>query len=208
MLPTTICDAHGTSNCLQVGPEGEISIVMHAHPPRDEATEAYPWTSYFQNGGSNDMRVNGATTPQVFEVSSSTERDIYVKTISIYIADNTAAIDLFGALAALTNGVKFGYRNNVLGEVVIEEGLKSNLEMLRIGQNTQGVGDKTTAYQLSVAGAGADAYIPLIDLSATFGFPWGLRLKKNDNDSLFFTVQDDLSTGLDGFNIKAFGVQI
>ena len=86
--------------------------------------------------------------------------------------------------------------------------LAKNLELIRLGQETGAVGDGTTAYRLDVSGSGADAYLPLIDLRKVFGLQWGLKLQKERNDRLSFVINDDLSAGLDVFNIRAFGMRI
>ena len=61
MINTRLQDGRGKSNYVKVNGEGELSVVVHPHPPRDEEIEALPYRNYFQNSGSNDMTVNGAT---------------------------------------------------------------------------------------------------------------------------------------------------
>jgi hypothetical protein len=46
-----------------------------------------------------------------------------------------------------------------------------------------------------------------MDITESYGLPWGLRLKKGTNDRLVFRVQDDL-TGLSTFNAIATGTRI
>ena len=201
-------DGHGSGHKARVNGEGELGVVLHTHPPLDEEVSSYPFSEWFENGGSNDMRVNGSTTPVEFTVRASTDVDIFIKTISVRIADASATLNKFGNLAALTNGIEWQFRNDALGRVTIQDQIKTNLDFIRIGFNTIGTGDGTTAFRADTSGAGADTYLPNIDLAQTFGFPWGLRLRKGTNDKLSFIVNDDLSTGMDGFDIKAFGVQL
>ena len=211
MINTILVDGHGSPNSLKINGEGEIGIVMHAHPPNNEVIEAYPFSQWFtDNGlstGSNDMLVDGSTTSQNFWIGGRQDRDIYIKTISVQISDNGSALDKFGALTALTNGVSFLFANSALGEITIQDEIKTNLDFIRLGLSTGAIGSGTDAYRADISGAGADTYLPIIDLTLTFGFPWGLRLVKGSNDKLVFRVNDNVST-MDIFNIKGFGIQI
>lgn len=204
-LEVTLRDGAGSGNRANIDQEGNVNVVLHGHPPFKNDVTAIPFSQYFLNAGSNDMIVDGSTTPVNFEIRSGL-RDVFIRTISIYIADAGSSIDKFGGLTALTNGLEFYYYNDAAGEVLIQDEIKTNLDLVRLGQQTPGFGDKTTAFQLSVSGGGSDAYLPLIDFSKVFGFGWGLKLQSNKNDRLFFRVNDNLA-GLDVFNIKAFGLQ-
>ena len=212
MLDVTLVDGYGTGNKAKVNGEGEIGVVVHSHPPIDETVSAFPFSQWFTDdgtsAGSNDMRVDGSSMPQKFYVSASTERDIYIKTLTIRIADQSAVLNKFGNLTALTNGLSFVYENDSIGMVTIQDEMKTNLDVIRVGSGSPPLGDGSSAFRADVSGSGADTYLPFMDLSKTFGFPWGLRLKKGTNDKLVFNVNDDLSTGMDGFDIKGFGIQI
>lgn len=211
MIHSMVRDGHGSENSLKINGEGEIGVVLHAHPPNNERVESYPFSQWFTNNGlatgSNDLRVNGATASQDFYVSGRQGIDIYIKSISVQISDNGSALNKFGALAALTNGVSFLYANDELGEITIQDQIKTNLDFIRIGLSTGAIGTGTDAYKADISGGGADTYLPTIDLSVTFGFPWGLRLVKGSRDKLIFRINDNVS-GLDTFNIKGFGIQI
>ena len=154
------------------------------------------------------MGVDGSTTPQEFYISAQSDKDIFIKTISVRIGDNGARLNLFGALSALTNGITWAFNTTSLGDVTIKDEIQTNLDFIRMGIATQGIGDGGSAFRADVSGSSADTYLPVIDLTQTFGFPWGLRLEKGTNDKVSFIVNDDLSTGLDTFNIFGFGVQL
>jgi hypothetical protein len=51
-----------------------------------------------------------------------------------------------------------------------------------------------------------DAYVAVIDMERTFGFPWGLPLIRGTLDRLTFRVRDDL-TGVDSVTARGFGTQ-
>ena len=87
MINTKLVDGHGGKNKAKIGNEGELSVVVHPHPPKNESIEPLPYSQFFtDNGeadGSNDMIVNGAVTPIDFYVSAKDNFDIYIKTINV-----------------------------------------------------------------------------------------------------------------------------
>lgn len=210
-IKVQIVDGTGTGKHLKVNGEGEVPVSIHTHPPTNEDVVLYPFSQWFTadgaSSGSNDMRVNGGTTPQEFYIKAQPEKDIFIKSISIKIADASSVLNKFGNLTALTNGLSWTFRNDALGEVTIQDAMKQNIDVIRIGLATPGIGG-TDAFKADLSGAGADTYFSVIDLAQTFGFPWGLRLKSGTNDRMSFFVNDDLSTGMDELNIKAYGTQL
>lgn len=200
MITARIVGSNGQQ--LKVNGEGELAVTVHTHPPIDEVVESLPFRAYFENAGSNDMRVNGSTTPVEFSLNADGNFDYYVKSISVKLADANAVLNKFGNLSALTNGVEFEWDSIRVGTQIIHDGIKDNLEFFRL---TNG-GFAPQIVDLS--GAGADAVIAFIDLALLFGNPWGIRLEKGTTDKLLFRVNDDLSVGIDEFNIIGYGTKI
>lgn len=212
MISVKLKDGRGSNNYAKINGEGELGVVVHPHPPIDEALTGLPFRQYFTTtgdaSGSNDMRVDGSTTSQKFCIAGATEYDIYIKYISIQVSDNGARLDRFGDLTALTNGVKFEYFSQASGNYEIHEGIKDNLTFLRLGEG-YATGDGASAFRADIAGGGGkDTYLFTLDFSKQFALAYGLRLQKNTTDLLQFIVQDDLGTGLDDFNIIAYGMRI
>lgn len=190
---------------VSVSRDGALNVVNHTHPPVEEEINGFPFRQYFLNSaGSNDMRVNGATANVDFCINASPTKDIWIKSISVIIGDNGAKLNLFGANAALTNGVEFSWATLSGGKCILHEGIKSNLDFLRLGLQTPAIGG-TDAFKADLTGSGGDAYMPVIDIEKTFGMQHGLRLQKGTKDKLCFTVRDNLSSGLDRFDIIAYG---
>ena len=185
---------------LKINGEGEISVTTRTHPPLEEEITTIPYRSYFKNGASNDMRVDGSVTNVAFSLNADNSYDYYIKTLSIKIADAGAKFNLFGTLAALTNGVSFTWDSTVLGTSTLHEGIKDNQGFYRLSIQTPSI--------IDLSGGGADAIIVHVDLSSLFGTPWGVRLRKNTTDKLTFTVKDNLSAGLDTFNIIGYGIKL
>lgn len=154
------------------------------------------------------MAVDGSVTEQEFYVEADQERDIYINSISVRIADGGSPnLNKFGDRVPLTNGVRWTWETSDLGTVELHDGIKTNLEFVRTGQKTHAIGTGTDAYLADVSGGGTSkAYLPIIDISEQFGKPWGLRLRKGTNDKLKFTVRDNLSV-LDAFDAIAYGIK-
>ena len=200
MITTQIIDGFGSGKKLKVNGEGEVAVTIHNHPPIDEKVESLPFRTYFENNSSNDLRVNGSTTPVEFSIDADADYDYFIKAISVKLADAGATFNEFGNLSALTNGVEFLWRSQDVGELTIHDGIKDNLEWFRFS-NTQPI-------IIDLSGGGADAVVVTIDLQVLFSSTWGLRLKKGTKDKLIFRVNDNLSSGIDTFNIIGYGTKI
>jgi len=202
-----------TNNAIAVDPDGELRVVIEQYPRLSGGQEAYPFSQFFTADGtptgSNDMRVDGSTTPQEFFIIAQPDIDIWVKSIRVRISDPGANLDEFGALTALTNGVSWTYHNQAVGTITIADEIKSNLDFIELGLATPSVGTGIDAFKADISGGGgADTFLPTIDLTQTFGLSTGVHLKKGTLDRISFFVNDNLSAGIDTFRIKAFGVQV
>jgi hypothetical protein len=214
MLNVNLQDGKGRANLAKVNGEGELSVVVHPHPPKEEDQNALPFRQYFTDdgttAGSNDMCVNGSTNEVLFWIEAVPKNDIYIKYISVEISDNGSPnLNGFGALSALTNGVKWTWFNQEEGDYELHEGIKTNKEFVaRVGTDTAAVGTGVDAFLSDVGGGGgtAKSYFPAIDISENYGLPWGLRLRKGTTDKIIFTVRDNL-TSLVTFNAVAYGIR-
>jgi len=211
-IPSQIIDGYGRKNKAKVNGEGELSVVVHPHPPEDEQITTLPFRQYFTSDGtitgSNDWTIDGSTSSQDFYINATPDYEIYINQISVLIGDGGSPnLNGYGALSALTNGVEWVYFNQQEGEYQLHDGVKSNLEFIRLGAKTGAIGDSTTAYLADVSGGGTEkSYLPLIDISETFGKPWGIRLRKGSTDKLIFRIRDNL-TGLITHNAIAYGIR-
>ena len=209
MIDVRLTDGRGKGNVAKVNGEGELSVVVHPHPPRDEEIIALPFRERFADSASStDMAVNGSTTAVEFSVKARADYDVYVKYISVVIGDGgTPNLNSYGSAAALTNGVRWIWESQELGEIELHDGIKTNLEWMRTGNDSLGFGDGTNALLADVSGAGEKSYLPSIDLGELFGLAYGVRLRKNTNDKFSFIVRDDLSV-LTTHNAIAYGLQM
>jgi hypothetical protein len=202
-IHTIISDGNSENNRLKVLDEGEIGVVLHTHPPFKESRASLPFRQYFTadgtSTGSNDMRVNGATTAVDFWIPADPIEDIFIKFISVKLADASAALNKFGNLSALTNGVEFLWQSQSEGTLTIHDGIKDNLEFFRLSEMTPTI--------IDLSGGGADAVIVQWDLAKIFGSIWGTRLNAGTIDKLAFRVNDNILLGLDEFNIIGHGTR-
>ena len=199
-MPVKAVIVGNKGNPLSINEDGGIGITIAQYPAISEARTALPYRSFFLNDVSNDMRVDGSTTNVVFSIIADGDYDYYIKSINVEIADAGAKFNLFGALAALTNGVKFEWFRQDIGTQTIHDGLKDNLDFFRLSDQVPTI--------IDLSGGGADAVIVHIDLAELFGMPWGVRLRKGTTDRLSFTVRDDLSAGITTYNTIGYGIRI
>jgi hypothetical protein len=205
-----IADGRGRGHYAQVTAENVLEVINHNHPPKSETLFATPYRSrLLSDGGSDDMTIDGSTVNVDFKVSAHPAADVYIRSISILIGDGgSPALNKFGALTALTNGVEICYVTQDDGAFVIHDGIKTNLEFIRLGVDTASVGTGADAFLADVSGGGTEkSYMPTIDLQETFGLPFGLKLREGTTDYLTFKIKDDL-TGLTTMNAIAYGINI
>ena len=168
------------------------------------------------DGVTTDMKVDGSVTTQEFFVSAELDSDIFINSVSFFIAAETLVIDLFefGATnGTLTNGCQLIYENSEEGEIIIGDNLNSNFELLRMCGLKPSLGlSSNTAFQIQKAFSNSDVGYLFILNFLTYGYEseyrGGLRLKKNANERLVFKVRDDLNliaSQLSSLNGIAYG---
>jgi hypothetical protein len=210
MITSRIIGYNGTP--IKVTGEGELKVVIEQHPPvDDEGVLALPFRQFFTDtgllSGSSEMNIDGSTNPTDFFISASTEYDIYIKAISFEIADAGAVLNEFGNLSPLTNGVEFCWVTTSNGNYIIDEGLQTNWDIVRLCGGNPAFGSGANSFRANNVSGNSEGFIPVFDTQSLFGMPWGLRLKKNTLDKLVFRVRDNISS-IDSFNIIAYGTRI
>lgn len=209
MIKAQVVDGFGTGHKLKVNGEGEANVVVHPHPPLDETVHSLPFRQYFSTDGNDtgatDMKVAGTlVAPINFYIGAKRNVDIYIRTVSILIADEGAKLSEFGHITALTNGVNFFHSTNESGAITINDALKTNWDFIRTSLDSTPVAKIDV--QKDIEGK-VDAYTPIMSIPNVFGLPWGLRLRKGTEDKLVFSVRDT-TTGVDQFDIIGYGIQI
>jgi hypothetical protein len=209
MIGGVIYDGYCTGAKARVDAEGQLNVIVHPHPPVGDQYAARPFRQLFKtSAGASDMRVNGSTTNVEFLIESSSTYDTYIKSISIALVDASATLNKFGNLTALTTGLSLVWETADLGTVTIADSLKTNFDLIRLAAGNPSFGDGAAAFRANNVSSTSEGYLPVIDCAAIFGLQYGLKLRKEKQDKVIWTVKDDLSTGIDQFDIIAYGIQI
>lgn len=197
----------------RVSEDGSLNCVIHPHPPKDEIEgPPLPFRQYFTDDGTStgttDMSVGVPADPVDYWINASDEYDIYINTISVQISDDGSPnLNKFGNITALTTGIEWIYFTRQEGEYTLHDGIKTNLDFIRLGAKTAGIGTGVDAFLADVSGGGTEkSYLPNIDISETFGMPWGIRLTKGSTDKLIWRLNDALNA-LSELNAIAYGIR-
>lgn len=204
-----ITDGKGSGKSATVESDGSLLTTSLAIPPVDFESVIRPFRQYITSDGtacgSTDMRVNGSTNSVEFFITAPSDGDRYVDTISIAIADAGAALNQFGNIGALANGVEIFYEDNTLGDVTLADGLVSNFEFARfVAGGVHAIGAGTTSYRANNVQGNSEGFLFYLDISTVFNIPWGIRLKKGSNLRLVVRINDNVS-GVDKFDMIAYG---
>ena len=140
------------------------------------------WQSFLENGGSADMNVNGAVTPVSFRWTVPAMKMFFMQRFIFQIVDTGLDWNLFGGIAALTNGVVFSIYDS-------DDTILAQFPPL------------TANYEVAQIFGGGEAYIrqgnALGNLISVFNIPEkvGYALSLTEGQYVEGVVQDDL-TGL------------
>ena len=204
-IRTNIEDGSGNGYLAKVSPEGFLFTQEAPYPPASEETKITVYREFLtlnNDGTTNDMRVNGSTTPQQFFITAEPDFDVYITTVSFLIADAGASLNEFGGISALANGCRFFYEDNN-GEINVGTSLISNFEFVRLCQGNPSFGGGSSAFLANNVVGTSEAFIPVFDFR-NFGFKWGLKLAAGSQNRLVLEVNDNV-TAIDAFNAVAYG---
>jgi len=207
-IKNRIVDGDGTGIEAHVTEEGALLVTNYACPPllpqKNKIFRQY-LTADGTATGSNDMLVDGSGTPIKFWLPADAEDDRYITVLSFVIGDGGANLNEFGGVAALANGCRLYYEDNVGDEVIIGDALKSNWDFIRMCFLHPAFGDAGSALRLTNVEGGAEAYTPWLNLLQIMP-PYGLKLDRGTNQSITLEVRDNCTVP-DVFNAIAYGFE-
>lgn len=201
----TLKDGTGTNIEAKIDSNHALYVTELGVPPSGIGVTLKPLSGFMENNGSEDMLVVGSlATPIDFIIGSSVEGDRYIHTMSFTLADVSASLNQFGNLTALVNGCQIIYQDDVLGDVIIADALKTNFDFVQLCNFEPSFGTGSAAFLASNVAGSSEAYVPVLDIKDVFGVPYGLLLPKASTKKLILRVRDDVS-GIDRFDVKVFG---
>lgn len=206
----------GGKNEALVDNEGRLFTLASLIPPINPISETRIFRGYLTNDGlvndgtNENMLVNGSVTNQEFYINSSPDGDRYIDSVNFILAGAGAELDEFINIARLTNGVEIKYVDPELGDVIINDSIKSNFEFIRLcSRGAPPIGDGLSAFRannISGSGGGAfEGYFMTLDFSDQFGIPYGVRIPKGTSLKLSVIIKDNLSAVTGEFNAIAYG---
>jgi hypothetical protein len=141
---------------------------------------------YVENGGSEDMVVNGSVTPAVFSFDADPTDDITLNSVRLVLSASTIAF----------NGASFGkgggaLTTGVVVSITADNGafVNANLLTLMVNEDFFRLLDANTAINAG------DAVI-----AATLAFSGNVRLVGGSSDKIEVTINDNLTSGALGIN--------
>jgi len=150
------------------------------------------FSSFLENVGSSDMRVDGSGTPVTFTTAPPTGKIWYIHTIDVIIEDTGMNFTKFGGLTALTNGVDFKVKQNGLSEAALAT-VNRNGDFY-IFANDAFIESSTT-----------DILVAHIRVQINTGTT--MKLIDSNSDSFSVVVNDNL-TSLDVFQVLLRGYEV
>lgn len=188
------------------------------YPPvdGDQIIQLYVRPLTLNNDGvTTDMKVNGSVTPQEFYIEAEVGFDIYVNSVSFFIAAELTLADLgeFAGIVALTNGCQLIYESTETGNIIVGDDLKTNFDLLRMATMNPNFGlVSNAAFKIIQAFSNQDdGYLFIVKFS-DYGYETeyggGLRLRANTSDRLVFKIRDNLNltpSQISSFNGIAYG---
>ncbi len=182
----------------RVTPSGALLVVNEEQPPKVAFDRKFVISEFFKtSGGVQDMRVDGSVTPVEFFIEADPDDDIYIREIQILIVDAGSTLAKFGNLGRLTNGLEFFYEQSS-GVINVGSPMQSNYDMGRFAGESEPV-------ILSNVIGNEEGFSPTLDVEKKFGLQFGIKLRSGTKQRAVFKVNDNLSVGINTFEILASG---
>lgn len=191
---------------LKVNNDGSTIVEISAKPPLSEDQVELPFQSFFLNQeGSSEMNLNPTQgADDLFCVNSLPNKDIFLTHLTIILSGPGAALEKFGNIAELTNGLDFFYES-ISGKSIVAQPLVRNLDFFRASTGGDGFGSGQEAFRAEIQGGQSNlTYLPKFDLKNLYGLTHGLRLRAGSQDRMCFNINDDLSL-ISEFNAQVYG---
>lgn len=209
MLFTGIRDGR-TERTATVDASGNLHVAASVAPPNGKDQRVRIFRQYLTTdgtaSGTSAMDVDGSATNVDYFVKAQPENDLYIASLSFVIADATQTLSEFANTnAALTNGCRLFY-SDTRGEVDIHDALKTNFDFIRLCLGNPAFGDAAGAFRADNVSGTSEGYVPVLNMSAVFGLPFGVPLKVGTEQRITMRIRDDC-TAADLFDCIAYGFE-
>ena len=202
-----------------VNDDGRLYEIDTVYPPitNDRQIILYVDDLTLNNDGvTTDMKVDGSVTTQEFSVNADKDFDIFINSVSFFIAAENVVTDLgefAGIVTPLTNGCQLIYENSDEGNIIIGDNLQTNYDLLRMcNMNPQFGLVSNAAFKIVQAFSNQDDGYLFILKFADYGYEQeysgGIRLKAGTTDRLVFKIRDDLNltpSEISSFDGRVYG---
>lgn len=202
-----------------VNDDGRLYEIDTVYPPitNDRQIILYVDDLTLNNDGvTTDMKVDGSVTTQEFSVNADNEFDIFINSVSFFIAAENVVADLgefAGIVTPLTNGCQLIYENSDEGDIVIGDNLQTNYDLLRMCNMNPQLGlVSNAAFKIVQAFSNQDDGYLFVLKFADYGYiqeySGGIRLKAGTSDRLVFKIRDDLNltpSEISSFDARVYG---
>lgn len=207
-IDSRIKDGKGNKRYLSIDRNNSAKTSVTGLPPESSTTILKPYVEFLtDSAGASSMLVDGSVSEKMFFIESSPDYDRHVLSMSFTIEQDNAKLNLFGALAKLTNGCQLYYQDNSLGDVFLHEAIKSNYDLVQMCLFNPAFGTGTEAFKGSNVDQKLDAYIPVLDIKDAFGLAYGVLIPAGSDKKIVFNIRDDI-TGLGRFDCKVLGYDV
>ena len=202
-----------------VNDDGRLYEIDTVYPPitNDRQIIIYVDDLTLNNDGvTTDMKVDGSVTTQEFSVNADKDFDIFINSVSFFIAAELVVTDLgeFGGITTpLTNGCQLIYENSDEGNIIIGDNLQTNYDLLRMcNMNPQFGLVSNEQFKIVQAFSNQDdGYLFILKFS-DYGYEQeysgGIRLKAGTTDRLVFKIRDNLNltpSDISSFDGRVYG---
>ena len=205
MIKLYLGDGGGTKQSVYVK-DNALLVTQVGHPPFIQQKKKIFRQYLTIDGtatGSNDMGIDGSSTPVKFYIVADNDNDIYITALNFLVGYGASAglWEFSDSNAALTNGHRLYYTREG-EEVDIHDAIKTNYDLIRLSV----VGMLPTAWELRHLGAANDyGYLCTVPLLTKIP-PYGIKLDRGSSQKLIFEVRDDNSDA-DDMNAIVYGFE-
>ena len=206
----------GTKSAVHVVNGGRVKELDSPYPPEFINDRRIQVKNLTLNGDgvTTDMVVDGSVTPQDFYIESDPTQDTIITSIAFtlsaenYSAANSAPFQEFANLAPLAVGCQLIYQSSNLGDIIIADNIRTNLDLMKMCRFQPAFGTATQQYLIrnAVPGTNTMSYLGVLsfkDYGIELEYTGGLILRAGKTERIIFRINDDI-TGATTSDILSF----